>query len=455
MFLTKGKTNEKTISLSVMGDDLISRMAIILSSISNGRSEIQNISVNKHTKDLIDIIRKFKIEINLDEFNNLITIDGKGLFGYQQADNFIDVHSSIENLLLILIVLANQEFKTFITGDSSFSQGNFACIFDYLENIDIVFNRDKQLPMLCYGKKNFLVKNVFSTNSIFDKNLLLLSSIFSKKNISITDENLQQETTEKILSFLGLSITTKYFENTNFFTRNTIRCKDIFIDKTKQIKLEGKNYDIPLNLKEVVYIIFLFIFLDDLEEMLISDVAVNELNDTIIEILIENGVDIQYKKQRMIMNTIKVSDLLIKKSKLKPISISKDRIKKVVDFYPFLILLNVLNNNSLFIYGVKTIKEYDEIGYKFIMNTLNSFGYQLEEIRDNIEFTSNEDVYNNIQCNHSIEDTENIKADILLAFLLSGVKYNNKVVLENIDNIVDIFPNFNNVLNQLNIKLND
>ena len=95
------------------------------------------------------------------------------------------------------------------------------------------------------------------------------------------------------------------------------------------------------------------------------------------------------------------------------------------------------------------------MGYKFLINTLNSFGYKIEEIRDNIEFVSHEDAYNNIQYNHSIDDTENIKADMLLAFLLSGVKYDNKVILENIDNIIDIFPNFNNVLNQLNIKLND
>ena len=456
MFLTKGILQAKNIDVSIMGDDLISRMAIILASISNGRSEITNISVNRYTKNLIDIIKNFNIDIGLDEQSSMITVVGKGLYGYQQANNFINIDSSIENLLLILIVIANQDFKTFITGNDDFVNGDFSCCFDYLENVNLVFNKNKQLPMLCYGKKEFLTKNVFSTSSVFDKNLLLLSSFFSKKSISITDEHLQDETIEKVLSFLGVSMATKYFDKTNFFTRDTVKCKDIVIDKTTQTSLEGKDYTIPLNLKEVVYIIFLFMFLDDIEEITINGVLVNELNDTIIDILIENGVDIQHKKQRMIMNNIKVSDLLIKKSTLKPISISKDRIKKVLEFYPFLMLLNILNNNSLFIYGAKYIREYDEKGYNFIVNILKNFGYQIDEVRDNIEFISSDDRYSNIQYNHSIEtDTDDNKANITLAFLLSGVKFNNKITHCNIDSMVDIFPNFHKVLQQFNIKLND
>ena len=91
MFLTKGILQAKNIDVSIMGDDLISRMAIILASISNGRSEITNISVNRYTKNLIDIIKNFNIDIGLDEQSSMITVVGKGLYGYQQANNFINI----------------------------------------------------------------------------------------------------------------------------------------------------------------------------------------------------------------------------------------------------------------------------------------------------------------------------------------------------------------------------
>lgn len=453
MFIKKKVLNtdncSNKVGLLLCGDNVLSRFAIAIASLCSGTSCIKNISVNEKVINLIEQLKQLGVDIKQDGEN--IIINGKGLYGFQQPRNIIDIKDSKKNLLLMLILVANQDFKTFITGSDDFVLKDFSFIYNYLENINIVFNSDEHLPLLCYGKRGFLQHSSFTVEDCFDKGVLLLSSIFNKKNTVLSDKDLQDETVENILKHFGVDISEKYYETTNFLTRTTKKCKEIVVNKNKTGMLEGKNLEIPANLKDTFYCIIAFLLTNN-EEIVIKNVMVNELNDDIIKLLIENGVDLQFRNQRVI-NEIKVSDLIIKRSELKPLSVSKERTKKVVDYYPFVILLNLLKNNSFKVFNAKYLKEKDKENYLFTLQFAKQLGFELVENKDELEFVAKDNFElpkNNINIVDKLEPT------MQLAVLLAGICCDGKIECNcNIKEIKDIFTDFDKMLSKLNLTCNE
>jgi 5-enolpyruvylshikimate-3-phosphate synthase len=173
------------------------------------------------------------------------------------------------------------------------------------------------------------------------------------------------------------------------------------------------------------------------------NVAVNEYNDTIIKVLIDNGVNIQFKNQR-ISNGIKVSNIIVKQSQLKPAYISKLRLKNIMPHYIFVVLLNVLKNNSLTLMGIDLIKKEDAENYEFMCKFLETLGYMVDENKGNLEFHATEkqpeiDV-------RAFPKHINQKTNLFLLF--ASIMFG-----KNIDNDIDFeeakeeFPNIDSVMN--------
>ncbi|MDR2760627.1 MAG: hypothetical protein LBB09_02155 [Rickettsiales bacterium] len=379
----------ETAELPLTGEDFISRFMVIFSILCNGKNEIRNFSVNKNSMNLVKILKDdLGIDISLDESSNTLTVVGKkDYFNLTQPANVINVGSSLKNLIFLVILVSNQNFKTFITGDEKILGTDLSFLQRYIKNIDAIFNVKNRPPLLIFGKPFHCDKSSFVAENTADKNFLLLSSLFNKYDaINITDENIRGEFIESILKYYNFQITEKYFQRLNFLTREEKKCKDITIFKKTPLQVEPKVFEVPVDLKEAVYSIILFLF-SNREEIFLKNVAINEYNETIIKILIDNGANIQFKNQK-ILNGIKVSDVAVKQSALKPISISKTRLKETAEYFPFIILLNILKGNSFTILGIDYLKKYDGNNYEFVLKFCRSMGCRIEENRGNLDFIS-------------------------------------------------------------------
>jgi len=102
--------------IKVNGDKSISHRALIFSAMSNGYSEIENLSSAGDCYSTIKCLVKLGVEI---EMGKTIKVLGKGLGGFKEPEDILDVENSGTTIRLISGLLAGQSFFSVITGDSS------------------------------------------------------------------------------------------------------------------------------------------------------------------------------------------------------------------------------------------------------------------------------------------------------------------------------------------------
>ncbi|MCL2592401.1 MAG: 3-phosphoshikimate 1-carboxyvinyltransferase, partial [Defluviitaleaceae bacterium] len=101
----------------IPSDKSISHRAVMLGSIANGRTEIENFLESADCLATIDCFRKMGINIFFE--NKKLIVEGKGLHGLKPPSSNLDVKNSGTTMRLISGILSGQNFDVEITGDES------------------------------------------------------------------------------------------------------------------------------------------------------------------------------------------------------------------------------------------------------------------------------------------------------------------------------------------------
>lgn len=432
--------------ITLAGSSIISRLVVILSSLYKGISNIKNISKSNEINNLITILKQFGI--NIIENNDIIMINGKNISSWEQPENIINIESSFDTLSYILSIISSNKIRTFITGNSKFIKNNLNSLKYLQNNNNLFFKNEYRLPLMTEGKMIPLKNNQIAEN-IIKKNSLIFHFFTYNKDCVILDKEVNEEYLEQLLRYSGVEIKETIIDNKHIFTKNIKKSKEIFIQKTDN-KISGKDFTIPVDIEEAFYTIFIGLLLN-VEEFYIENVSVNDLNCDITKILIDNGVNLEFRNQK-ILNGIKVVDFYIKRSILKPITVSKNRLENIMNLYPALIILNILKYNELKLVGLKGLKNTDSINYNYLIKTLKSI---------NVSFTENKDILeiscNNISLSNGdivLDNLDNIDKKVILPLFLSNIALSKNVFKKNnLEDIKNIFPNLLNVLEQFNMEI--
>ena len=149
----KVKKFNKTIRVS--GDKSISIRWVLFASLAEGNSKAKNLLMSEDVLAAIKAINKLGIKSKI--INNICTIYGKGINGYNYKKNLI-INSKNSGTLgrLILGFLINTNKKIKIIGDKSLSKRDFKRISDPLSKFGARFNlkNNKNLPLTIFGSKN-------------------------------------------------------------------------------------------------------------------------------------------------------------------------------------------------------------------------------------------------------------------------------------------------------------
>ena len=115
------KINTVTGTLKLSGDKSISHRALLISSLANGRSTINNLSLSEDVNSTINCLKELEIKIELSDNKCLVT--GLGLKGYQKPKQDLNAGNSGTTARLLTGILAVQDFDSVLAGDSSLING--------------------------------------------------------------------------------------------------------------------------------------------------------------------------------------------------------------------------------------------------------------------------------------------------------------------------------------------
>ena len=410
----------------IPGDKSITHRAIILGSISNGRTIITNPLLSEDCKMTINAFRMLGIEIEIQD--KIVIVNGKGLNSLKPPSSIIDAGNSGTLARLISGILATQEFSSVITGDVSLVKRPMGRIIEPLETAGaVISSQNGQLP-ISFDKP--LCKPIEFTSLIPSaqiKSCLILASLFINGRSEINESVKTRDHTERMLQYLDYPLS---------------------INNTK-IAVEGnttviaKDISIPSDISSAAFLIVASLIKNQ-SSITLRSIGVNPLRTGIVDVLIKMGADIKLVNPRSICNE-PIADIQVKSSKLKPIKLAGDIISRLIDELPILFIACACCDGVSLIEDIGELRHKESDRIKSMEEGLINLGIDVKTTQNSIEITGG--AFRGGIVN-SYGDHR-----VAMSFIISGFASQKPVTVTDTENINTSFPNFIDILKENNNEI--
>ena len=428
----KVKKFNKTIRVS--GDKSISIRWVLFASLAEGNSKAKNLLMSEDVLAAIKAINKLGIKSKI--INNVCTIYGKGINGYNYKKNLI-INSRNSGTLgrLILGFLINTNKKIKIIGDKSLSKRDFKRISDPLSKFGARFNlkNNKNLPLTIFGSKNLNpIKYIEKRGSAQCKSSVMFAAMRTNGTTFIKAKKSRNHT-ELLCNYLNLPISVKRGK----------KYDEIAVNKVKTIK--PINYNIPSDISSSAFFIVLTA-LANKSVLFIKNVNINSSRTGIITILKKMGVKISFKNKRLYKGE-KIADIEVKSTnKLKPIICPTELNSGAIDEFLVIFLVAAKANGISYFRDLAELNQKESPRLKWGEIILNKMGIKTVATKDSIKIYGNP----NLNIDKEIIIKNYLKDHrVFMTSVIAALSFGGRWKIHDKDSIKTSFPNFLSIVNQI------
>lgn len=309
-------------TVNIPGDKSISHRAIMLGSLSQGRTEISNFLEGADCLSTIGCFREMGIEIERD--GSLVTVHGKGLHGLVSPKRTLDAGNSGTTTRLISGILSGSDIDCTLTGDASIRKRPMGRILEPLHrmgaDISSVNNNDCA-PLSIHGHRLHAIHYDSPVASAQVKSCVLLAGLFADGVTSVTEPVLSRNHSELMLRGFGARVTSEG-------TTASIE---------PEPTLTGQKLQVPGDISSAAYFIAAGLIVPN-SEILIENVGINPTRDGILRVALDMGGDITQLNRRTVSGE-PVCDLLVRSSSLHGTTVSGEIIPTLIDEIPMIAVM--------------------------------------------------------------------------------------------------------------------
>jgi len=412
--------------IKVPADKSISHRSIIIPSISNGVTEVNNLL---KSDDVLHTLKAFKeLGVKIKNENGRIIIFGNGLNSLTKPKQNIYLGNSGTSARLLTGLLSSQTFISTIEGDKSLSSRPMQRIIDPLKLMGAEFNNlSSKLPLTIVGKK------LKSTNLIIDipsaqiKSGLILAALNTKGKTSIVETNITRDHTENMLSSFDADI----------FIEKKDSKKIISINGQKELK--SNNIDVPSDLSSSAFFIVAAL-INKGSKISMLNININPTRDGIITALKKMGAKINLKNKRFLSGEI-VADIDVESSNLVGCELNPEMAKLMIDEYPILSIAAAFAEGPSLFRGLAELKVKESDRLELTRLNLTKCGCECEVINNDLLIKPSK---NYLPIDNKIRTDFDHR--IAMSFVIMGSKVGN-LLIEDIESINTSFPNFIEIFN--------
>ena len=414
-------------NIEIPSDKSISHRSIIIPSISQGISEVNNLLMSDDVLHTLEAFRALGVKITKE--NNKIIINGKGLGSLTNSKKKIYLGNSGTSARLLTGLLASQSFNSIIEGDKSLSSRPMRRIIDPLKLMGAEFdNTSGTLPLKIIGKKLKKTKIEIEIPSAQIKSGLILAAINTEGKSILVEKHITRDHTENMLRSFGAELEVK--------KNGTETLISIYGNK----ELKANNIDVPKDLSSSAFFIVAAL-INKGSKISMSNININPTRNGILKALNKMGANISIKNQRTLSGEI-VADLYVEYSNLNGCELDSEMAKLMIDEYPILSVAAAFANSPSLFRGLKELKVKESDRLELIRLNLQRCGCECEVINDDLL----------IKPAKLYKPVENkIRTDfdhrIAMSFTVMGSRIGN-LLIEDAESINTSFPNFIDIFNK-------
>jgi 3-phosphoshikimate 1-carboxyvinyltransferase len=413
-------------------DKSISHRAVIISSLSDGKSIITNFLRAEDPLRTLTAFRQMGIEIeehrpqtsDLRQKTDLI-IYGKGLNGLKKPKDTIDCGNSGTTMRLLCGVLAAQPFSSSLKGDASLMRRPMQRIITPLTEMGAVISSKKGCPPLSItGGKLKPINYKSPVASAQVKSAVLLAGLYCDGITSVSEPEKSRDHTERMLKAAGVNI----------------EIKNLKVSVTGKAKLKPLKTTIPGDFSSAAFFIVAGAIVPK-SEILIKNAGINPTRTGLLEILEMMGADIALENKRDESGE-PVCDIFVRQSPLKAVTVSGKMVTRAIDEFPILCVAASVAKGTTKITGAKELRVKESDRISSMTKELRKMGVKIEEFEDGV----------------MIEGSEKLKSAtvqsygdhrVAMALIVAGLLADGETIVQDTECVNTSFPGFKEMLDGL------
>jgi len=407
-------------------DKSISHRSIMIGSLANGVTEIENFLFSDDCLATINCFKNLSTDIEIR--NDKIIVKGNG-FALSAPKQILDCQNSGTTTRLLLGILSTQEFESILTGDSSLKKrpmkrvtvplSQMGAEFEFLEKEDF-------LPIKVKGSKKLKpIEYTLPIPSAQVKSALIFASLKAEGKSVIKESPKSRDHTELMLKHAGANI--KSWEKDGVYT------VEILPSQISSIKIK-----IPSDISSAAFFIVLALICEG-SSVVIENCILNPTRTGIIDVLKQMGAEIKIEDVEN-RNGELVGKIVARSSNLRGVKVEKNDIPRIIDEIPILAVAAAFAEGKTIIDHASELRVKESDRIKTTVEMLKSFGAECYELENGLEIIGSREKLKSAVVN-SYKDHRIAMAASIMACAVEG-----ESTILDADCVSISFPNFYDIL---------
>jgi 3-phosphoshikimate 1-carboxyvinyltransferase len=411
--------------IRVNGDKSISHRVAIFSAMSRGISEIENFSSARDCYSTIRCLRALGVDI---EEVRKIKINGVGIRGFKEPEDIIDAENSGTTIRLLSGLLAGQPFLSIITGDDSLRRRPMDRVIVPLSLMGAEFwarGNNRFPPMAIKGRYPLKpIEYRLPVASAQVKSALIIAGLLAEGESRIVEPLSSRDHTERLLPAFGARLKKE---------GNTVI---VYGDQ----ELESQKIYVPGDFSSASFFITAGLIVPG-SEIVIRDVGLNPGRIGLLDVIKRMGGEVEVYQKEEILNE-PVGDVVVKSSRLRGTTVSKEEIPILIDEVPLIAVLGAYAEGETVVRGAEELRVKESDRIRAIVTEFKKLGVDIEELPDGFV------VYGPSIPNEGTVESYNDHR-IAMALAIAGLSARGPVSINNEECVAISFPDFWHIMASL------
>jgi len=370
--LSAAKSLALTGAADIPGDKSISHRALMLGGLAVGQTRITGLLEGDDVYATAAALRALGVTVTR-EAPGAWTVSGVGVGGLAEPSQVLDMGNSGTAARLLLGVLATHNLTAFMTGDHSLVKRPMARVTGPLSRMGADFvTRDGRLPLAVRGATNPIpIVHRMQVASAQVKSAVLLAGLSAPGETTVIEPVATRDHTERMLRHFGGTISVGLLEDGA--TAITVH---------GQPELVAAPITVPGDPSSAAFPAVAALLVPG-SEISLRNVGMNPLRTGLYETLVEMGADIRFTDAGEAGGE-PVSDLVVRASALKGVTVPPERAPRMIDEYPILAMAAACAEGTTHLLGLAELKVKESDRLAMIAAGLDACGVKIEVGEDSL-----------------------------------------------------------------------
>ena len=414
-------------SCAIPGDKSISHRSLIIASQLLGVSTIHNMLESEDVSRTAEALRACGVKIIHQAREHLWKVEGVGIGGLTEPTDILDMGNSGTSTRLLAGLFAPYPYLYVFTGDASLRKRPMKRVIVPLEQIGARFtaNTAQTLPLAMQGTAQPLpITYRLPVASAQVKSAIMLAALNIPGKTTVIEPVATRDHTERMFAAAGIPVTCEMKPDGTHIT----------VTGCPKLTYQDREMQVPGDPSSAAFLTVAALITEG-SDMTLTHICMNETRIGLYHCLKEMGADISFENEREVQGE-KVADWRVRYSKLKGITVPRERAPSMIDEYPILSIAAACAEGSTSLLGLEELRVKESDRFNAIVEGLRACGVQVEVQGDDMV------VHGSTTIEGGASIATQLDHRIAMSFLVLGLRTERPVTVDDISAINTSFPNF-------------